>query len=106
MGWIFLLLAGLFEVGFATSLKLMDGHKNLPWTAAFYVCIIASFGLLEQALKTIPIGTAYAVWTGLGGVGVATIGILYMGDPATPMRIMFLALLIAALIGLKFTSSH
>jgi multidrug transporter EmrE-like cation transporter len=106
MGWIYLTLAGLFEIGFATSLKLMDGHKNIPWSIAFYICVLASFFLLEQALKTIPIGTAYAVWTGIGGVGVATIGIVYMGDPTTPLRILFLGMLIVALIGLKFTSAH
>jgi multidrug transporter EmrE-like cation transporter len=106
MGWLYLFFAGVFEIGFATSLKMMDGHKNIPWSIAFYVCIITSFCLLEQALKTIPIGTAYAVWTGIGGVGVATIGILYMGDPATPLRMLFLVMLIAALVGLKLTSGH
>lgn len=106
MGWIYLLLAGFFEIGFATSLKMMDSHKNIPWSIAFYVCVIASFALLEQALRSIPIGTAYAVWTGIGGVGVAAIGILYMGDPATPLRMMFLMMLIIALIGLKLTSVH
>lgn len=106
MAWLYLLLAGLFEIGFATSLKLMDGHKNIPWSIAFYVCVICSFVLLEQAVKTLPIGTAYAVWTGIGGVGVAVIGMLYMNDPVTPLRIVFLMLLIAALVGLKFTASH
>ena len=106
MGWIYLVFAGLFEIGFATSLKLMDGHKNIPWSITFYISVVASFILLEQALKTIPIGTAYAVWTGIGGVGVAAIGIVYMGDPATPLRILFLGMLIVALIGLKFTSAH
>lgn len=106
MSWLYLVFAGVFEIGFATSLKMMDGHKNIPWSIAFYVCIFASFYLLELATRTIPIGTAYAVWTGIGGIGVATIGILYMGDPATPLRILFLVMLIAAMIGLKFTSAH
>jgi multidrug transporter EmrE-like cation transporter len=106
MAWIALLFAGLFEIGFATSLKLMDNHKNIPWTLAFYVCVISSFGLLEYSLRTIPIGTAYAIWTGIGGVGVAVIGIIYMGDPATPLRILFLTLLIASLVGLQLTSGH
>jgi multidrug transporter EmrE-like cation transporter len=106
MAWLSLFLAGVFEIGFATALKLMDNHKNIPWTVAFYVCVVSSFALLEQSLKSIPIGTAYAVWTGIGGVGVATIGIIYMGDPATPLRIIFLILLITSLIGLKVTSGH
>ncbi len=106
MGWITLLLAGIFEIGFAISLKLMDGHKNIPWTIMFYVCVLSSFSLLEHSLKTIPIGTAYAVWTGIGGVGVAIIGMVYMGDPATLLRIGFLILLIASLVGLKLTSGH
>jgi quaternary ammonium compound-resistance protein SugE len=101
-----LLAAGFFEMGFAISMKLMDGHKNILWTITFYVCIVLSFGFLEQAARTIPIGTAYAVWTGIGGVGVATIGMLYFGDPAAPLRIMFLMLLIISLVGLKLTSGH
>jgi multidrug transporter EmrE-like cation transporter len=106
MAWWYLLAAGVFEMGFAISMKLMDGHRNIPWTIAFYICIILSFGFLEQAARSIPIGTAYAVWTGIGGVGVATIGMLYLGDPATPLRIIFLVLLIVSLVGLKFTAGH
>jgi multidrug transporter EmrE-like cation transporter len=106
MAWWYLLAAGVFEMGFAISMKLMDGHRNIPWTIAFYICIILSFGFLEQAARSIPIGTAYAVWTGIGGVGVATIGMLYLGDPATPLRIIFLVLLIVSLVGLEFTAGH
>jgi multidrug transporter EmrE-like cation transporter len=106
MAWTYLFLAGLFEMGFAISIKFMDGHKNIPWSIAFYVCIVLSFGFLEQASKTIPLGTAYAVWTGIGGVGVAVIGMAYMSDPITPWRIFFLVLLITSLIGLKLTSGH
>ncbi len=104
--WLYLLLAGVFEIGFATSIKLMDGHKHIPWSIAFYVCVILSFGCLEQAAKVLPIGTAYAVWTGIGGVGVAIIGMAYLGDPITPWRVFFLVLLMIALIGLKVTSGH
>ncbi len=104
--WISLLLAGLFEIGFACSLKLMDGHKNLKWTVAFYVCVVLSFVFLEKAARHLPIGTAYAVWTGIGGVGVATIGMAYLGDPITPWRIVFLVLLVISLVGLKLTSGH
>lgn len=104
--WLSLLLAGLFEIGFAVSIKLMDGHKHLGWSIVFYVCVILSFAFLEQAAKVIPIGTAYAVWTGIGGVGVAMIGMAYLGDPITPWRVFFLVLLITSLIGLKITSGH
>ena len=106
MAWVYLLLAGFFEIGFASAMKLMDGHKNIPWTITFYVCIVLSFIFLEQSVRTLPIGTAYAVWTGIGGVGVATIGIIWLGDPATFMRIFFLILLVASLVGLKVTSGH
>jgi quaternary ammonium compound-resistance protein SugE len=106
MAWTYLFLAGLFEVGFAVALKLMDNHKNIPWSIAFYICIFLSLGFLSEAMKSIPIGTAYAIWTGIGGVGVAIVGMVYMGDPVTLWRIMFLVLLITSLIGLKLTSGH
>lgn len=106
MAWIYLLLAGMFEVGFATSIKLMDGHKNIPWSVAFYGCVLLSFGFLEQAAKSLPIGTAYAVWTGIGGVGVAIIGMAYLGDPITFWRVFFLIALVVSLIGLKLTSGQ
>lgn len=102
--WLCLLLAGLLEIGFAISIKLMDGHKNIPWSIAFYVCIVSSFGFLEEAVREIPIGTAYAVWTGIGGVGVAVIGMAFLGDPISVSRVAFLILLVTSLIGLKLTS--
>ncbi|MFM9889535.1 MAG: DMT family transporter [Rickettsiales bacterium] len=106
MGWIYLLFAGIAEIGFAVGLKMMDGHKNIPWSVFFYVSIITSFMLLQQAAKTLPIGTAYAVWTGMGGAGAAIVGIIYFGDPATTPRIVFLTLLVASVVGLKLTSGH
>jgi len=106
MAWTYLVLAGLLEIGFASAIKLMDGHKNIPWTIVFYVCAILSFGFLEQAARSLPIGTAYAVWTGIGGVGVAVIGMAFLGDPVTPWRVLFLALLVTALVGLKLTAGH
>jgi len=105
MSWIYLLVAGCCEIGFALALKLMDGHRNVPWTITFYVCIVLSFACLQAAVKTIPIGTAYAVWTGIGGVGVATAGMLYLGDPVTPVRIGLLVVIVAALVGLKLTTA-
>ncbi len=106
MAWLYLCLAGLFEIGFASAIKPMDGHKHLGWTLVFYVCVILSFSFLEHAARTLPIGTAYAVWTGIGGVGVAIIGIVFLGDPVNFWRIVFLTLLISSLIGLKLTSGH
>ena len=100
------MLAGLLEIGFASAIKSMDGHKNIPWTIAFYVCIVLSFCFLEEAVREIPVGTAYAVWTGIGGVGVAIVGMAFLGDPISVARVTFLILLITSLIGLKLTSHH
>lgn len=105
MGWLYLFIAGLFEIGFASSLKLMEGHKNITWTIVFYISIISSFVFLNLSLKYIPIGTAYAVWTGIGGAGVAIVGIVFFGDPMTFPRIAFLSLLLISVIGLKFSSA-
>lgn len=105
-GWLYLFAAGIAEIGFAIGMKMMDGHKNIPWSVFFYVSIISSFFLLQQAAKTIPIGTAYAVWTGMGGAGAAIVGILVFGDPANAPRILFLTLLVASIVGLKLTSGH
>jgi quaternary ammonium compound-resistance protein SugE len=102
--WFCLLLAGLFEIGFASAIKLMDGHKNILWSIVFYVCVLLSFGFLEEAVREIPIGTAYAVWTGIGGVGAAMIGMAFLGDPISVPRVAFLILLVTSLIGLKLTS--
>lgn len=106
MAWIYLFIAGLFEIGFASSLKLMDSHKNIPWTVAFYISIVLSFFFLNLALKQIPIGTAYAIWTGIGGAGVAIVGIFFFKDPVTVPRIAFLCLLVFSIIGLKLSSAH
>jgi len=106
MAWFYLILAGFFEIAFATSMKLMNHHKNIPWAIVFYISIILSFLFLEKAARTLPISTAYAVWTGIGGTGVAIIGIVFMGDSASPARLFFIALLIFALIGLNLTAAQ
>lgn len=105
MAWLYLFIAGLFEIAFAISLKLMDGHKHIPWAISFYVSLLAGFFFLDLALKHIPMGTAYAIWTGIGTVGVALIGIYFFKDPVTLPRIAFLCLLIISIIGLKFSSN-
>ena len=104
MSWFFLILAGIFEIAFAISLKLMNGHKNIMWTISFYVSAAFSLWFLSIAMRTIPIGTAYAVWTGIGTAGVATVGFLFLQEQISLLKILFLFLLIFSIVGLKFTS--
>jgi len=104
MAWAYLLLAGAFEVGFASTLKLTDGFTRLWPTIVFLIFAIASFALLAKAAQTLPIGTAYAVWTGIGTVGTVIIGILFYKEPATALRLFFLATLIASIIGLRYAT--
>ena len=105
MAWTYLMFAGLFEVGFASTLKLTDNFTRLWPTLIFSICIILSFLLLNRALRDIPIGTAYAVWTGVGAAGTALVGILIYKEPATALRLFFLATLIASVIGLKVATT-
>ena len=102
MAWIMLLLAGLLEIGFTTSLRYTDGLARPLPLLGFVVFASASLYLLMKASETIPLGTSYAVWTGIGAAGTALIGLFYFGEPATTLRIVFLALLIGSIIGLKW----
>jgi quaternary ammonium compound-resistance protein SugE len=102
MNWIILIIAGLFEVGFTTSLKLSNNFSNLKWSIIFVFCITLSFFFLNKAAQTLPMGTAYAVWTGIGAVGTVIVGILYFDEPANFWRIFFIATLIGSILGLKF----
>ncbi|HYE56800.1 MAG TPA: multidrug efflux SMR transporter [Chitinophagaceae bacterium] len=104
MAWFILVLAGFFEVAFTTSLKLSDNFKNLGWSIAFFISITLSFILLNKAIQTIPLGTAYAVWTGIGAVGTALVGIFIFKEPAYFWRVFFIMLLISSIIGLKLVS--
>jgi len=106
MSWLYLIIAGVFEVGFASTLKLTEGFTKLWPTVIFFICIISSFYFLEKSLIDIPIGTAYAIWTGIGIVGTITIGIIFFNEPLTFWRIFFLSTLIFSIVGLKFVSSH
>lgn len=100
LAWFLLVLGGLFEVGFTTSLRYVDGFRNGPWVAAFLVSVTLSMLLLQQASRVIPMGTAYAVWVGIGAAG--TLGVGYMvGEPLGTVRILLVAVIIAAVIGLK-----
>lgn len=105
MSWLYLIIAGLCEISSTASLKLMENHKHIPWTIGFYISMVCSYLFTALALKhNIPIGTAYAMWTGIGGAGVAIVGILFFKDPVTAPRVTFLVLLVISLIGLQLTS--
>lgn len=106
MAWIFLLIGGLFEIAFTTCLRFTEGFKNIPYTAAFIVCAILSFVFLDMAAKTIPLGTAYAVWTGIGALGTVVIGMLYFNEPHTLIRLLLIFALVSCVAGLKLTSGH
>ena len=105
MAWIYLVLAGLFEVAFTTSLKLSENFSNRWWATAFFVSISLSFYFLNKATQTIPMGTGYAVWTGIGAVGTVIVGILLFKEPSDFWRMFFIVLLIGSILGLKFVSS-
>jgi len=104
MAWFWLILGGLFEVGFTTSLRFVDGFKNLPWTIAFLVSVTISMALLEYAARTIPMGTAYAVWGGIGAVGTVLVGIAFFGEPAGLIRALLILVIVAAIAGLRLVS--
>lgn len=101
MAWIYLVIAGLFEVGFTTCLKLSNNFTHFWATVAFILLAGLSFFSLSLSLKEIPIGTAYAIWTGIGAFGTAILGILFFGESVDFWRIFFLILLITSIIGLK-----
>ena len=107
MNWIILIIAGLFEVAFAFCLgkaKESTGNEMYFWYAGFIVSLTISMGLLIKATQILPIGTAYAVWTGVGAVGTVLLGILVFKEPATFMRLLFIITLIGSIIGLKAVS--
>ncbi len=102
--WVSLLLAGLFEVGFTTCMKLSEVFTKASYVAGFVFFAVLSFVCLSHAAKVIPLGTSYAVWTGLGAFGTALVGVFCFNDSASPARITLLILLIGAIVGLKFVS--
>ena len=108
MNWIILVIAGLFEVAFASCLgkvKETSGSEMYWWFSGFVVALLISMGLLIKATQTLPIGTAYAVWTGIGAVGTVIVGILVFKDPVSFWRIFFITTLIGSVVGLKFVSN-
>lgn len=102
--WLLLSIAGLLEVGWAIGMKSSEGFTRPVASAATIACMIASFWLLGLATKSLPIGTAYAVWVGMGAVGTAALGAIVFGEPLTMARVAFLAMLIVSIIGLKLTA--
>jgi quaternary ammonium compound-resistance protein SugE len=104
MAWFLLIVGGLFEIGFTTSLRFVDGFKNVPWTIAFLVSVAISMALLEQAARTIPMGTAYAVWGGIGALGTVVVGIIWFDEPATLVRALLILTIVAGIAGLRLTA--
>ncbi len=104
MAWIYLLTAGLLEIGFTTAMRFSEGFTRLWPTLAFVALGALSFYCLGRAIATIPLGTAYAVWTGIGAAGTAVLGILYFQEPLTFWRVFFIVTLIASIVGLKLVA--
>ena len=101
MAWAFLILGGLFETAFAVSLKYSEGFTRLWPTVSFLICAVVSVVLLTVALRDMPVGTAYAVWTGIGAIGSVLAGILLFGEPAGAARLALIGLVLAGIVGLK-----
>ncbi len=105
MAWIYLVVAGLFECGWAIGLKYSDGFTKLIPSALTFFAMAISLGFLSAAIKTIPVGTAYAVWTGVGAIGVASMGMLLFGESRDVIRIICLLFIVSGIVGLKLTST-
>jgi len=104
MAWFWLILGGLFEIGFTTSLRFVEGFRNIPWTLAFLVSVGISMALLELAARSIPMGTAYAVWGGIGAVGTVMVGMAFFDEPTTTLRLMLILAIVACIAGLRLTA--
>ncbi len=104
MAWLILLVAGLLEVGWAVGLKLSENFTKPIPTMLTSIALVASLVLLGIAMRTLPLGTAYAVWTGIGAVGTVIVGILWFGDPFTFARVICIAMIVGGILGLKLTS--
>ena len=104
MAWVFLFLAGVFEIGWALGLKQTEGFTRLVPSVLTAGCMVVSLGLLGLALRTLPLGTAYAIWTGIGTVGAAILGMILFNEPATAIRLGCIALIIVGILGLKFAA--
>ena len=105
MAWIVLLFAGIFEIIWAYTMKMSDGFSKLTPSVITIFFMILSFGLLAYAMKTLPLGTAYTIWTGIGAIGSFAVGIFILGEPATAMRMLAAVLIVSGLILMKLSSS-
>lgn len=105
MPWIVIVIAGLFEVGWAVGLKYTEGFSRLWPSLGTIAAMIASLGLLGIAMKDLPLGTAYAVWTGVGAIGTVAVGIVLFGDSAAPARLLCVGLILAGIVGLKLVEN-
>lgn len=106
MAWILLVLAGLLEILWAFGMKASHGFTRLGWSVVTLLGMAASVGLLALAMRSLPLGTAYAIWTGIGALGAFVVGIVVLGEAATPLRLGSAALILAGLIGLKLASGE
>ncbi|MBA3668103.1 MAG: multidrug efflux SMR transporter [Sphingomonas sp.] len=104
MAWALLIVGGLFEIGFTTALRFVEGFRNLPWTLAFLGSVTLSMGLLEAASRSIPMGTAYAVWGGIGAVGTVAVGMAFFDEPTTTLRLLFILGIVGCIAALKLTA--
>ncbi|MES2818432.1 MAG: quaternary ammonium compound efflux SMR transporter SugE [Pseudomonadota bacterium] len=104
MNWMILILAGIFEIGWAIGLKYTEGFTRLWPTVGTVLAMVVSLGLLGIAMKSLPVGTAYAIWVGVGAIGTAILGIVLLGEPATAGRLLSLLLILAGIIGLKLAT--
>lgn len=104
MAWVALVIAGLLEVGWATAMKLSEGFTRLGPTVATIGLMIISFGLLSYSMRTLPLGTAYGVWTGIGAVGSVVVGMLFMGESRDLVRLLCILLILGGIVGLRLTS--
>lgn len=105
MNWMLLAVAGLLEIGWVYALKQSDNFASLKFSVLAVVLLVLSMVCLSLSLRSIPIGTAYAIWTGIGAVGAATLGIVLFGEPATALRLVCIALIVAGVVGLKLLSA-
>lgn len=103
-GWTYLIIAGLLEIGFASMIKLTENFTKVFPTILFILFAMASFYMLTKAIESIPIGTAYAVWTGIGAIGTVIVGIAFYNDPISFLRLFFICMLIFSIVGLKLVS--
>jgi quaternary ammonium compound-resistance protein SugE len=106
MPWILLVSAGLLEIVWAYFMKQSQGFTRLAPTAITLVTMIASFGLLSMAMRTLPLGTAYTIWTGIGAVGAFVVGVAVLGEQLSPMRVLAAVLIVSGLVMMKLSSSH